>query len=73
MVGSMVSCWWDSVDQETAVEFSWEEMRGSYNCESGCGVGKLYIIMCGFSCEGWVVVDVDCMDIGVGALEVYRY
>ena len=41
MVGSMVSCWWDSDSLATTLSLAWEEVGGAWKCESGDGVGKV--------------------------------
>ena len=41
MVGSMVSFWWDGLEQANAETLEWEEMEGSWNFEVGYGVSKV--------------------------------
>ena len=48
-------------------------MEVSWNCEVGAGAGKADMAMCGVSCEGWVVVDVDSRESVGGEFEFYRY
>ena len=59
MVVSMVGCWWDSVAHATALLLAWEKVRGSWNCESGAGLDKVVMEICGAIFEGWLGVDVD--------------
>ena len=70
MVVSMGICWWYCVTKSNSITLAWEEMGGSWNCESGAVVGKVVMEIRVVGCEVWIGVGVESRERVGGAFQV---